>query len=261
MSQPSNTFIAGNLAVEVYDSEQAMGRAAAQRAAAVITDAITARGEARVVVATGNSQFEFVNALQDQPIDWGRVTVFHMDEYVGMDGDHSASFVRWIRERVEVPFHPARVEYIHGNAPDPEAECARYEVALREAPLDLVCMGIGENGHIAFNEPFEANVNDDRFIRIIELNDVSRRQQVGEGHFPSVADVPAQAMSLTVPALLSARVVQVCAPESRKAEAVAKTMSEPISNAVPSTYLRNCPHATLFLDPSSAGQIATPAGN
>lgn len=255
MPQPTTTFTAGELPVEVYASEREMGIAAAERAAATIRDAVSRNGQARVVIATGNSQFAFVEALRDQDIPWSQVTAFHMDEYVGIDANHTAAFRRWIRERIEEPFSPAAVHYIEGDAPDAEAEAARYEALLREAPLDLVCMGIGENGHLAFNEPNVADFDDDRWARIITLTDESVQQQVGEGHFPDEASTPRTAISLTIPALLSATAVQVCTPERRKAAAVAATVSQEISPAVPSTKLREAPHATLFLEPESAGLL------
>lgn len=254
----ARAFTAGELSVEVYDTEASMGRAAADRAAAIIREAVAERGAARVVIATGNSQYAFTDALRDEDVPWGSVTVFHMDEYVGIDDDHLASFQRWIRERIADRFEPARVEYISGHG-DPEQEAARYEALLREAPLDLVCMGIGENGHLAFNEPHEARFDDERWARVIELTPESRRQQVGEGHFPTPDDVPKQAVSLTIPALLSARHVQVCAPEERKAEAVHATVNAPITNACPATVLRESGHARLFLDSASASRLDAPA--
>ncbi|WP_217427975.1 glucosamine-6-phosphate deaminase [Microlunatus speluncae] len=253
MSAPITTIF-DQLAVEVHPDEASMGAAAAERAASVINTALAERGLARVVIATGNSQYAFTDALVRQDIDWSRVTVFHMDEYVGIDADHPASFQRWIRERIEDKVQPARVDYIRGQG-DAEAEADRYEAVLREAPLDLVCMGIGENGHLAFNEPYQADFDDQRWVRIITLTEESRRQQVGEGHFPDIASVPATAISLTVPALLAATRVQICAPESRKADAVHATLTAPISNACPATILRRTAHATLFLDPDSASRL------
>ncbi|MFB9475736.1 glucosamine-6-phosphate deaminase [Nonomuraea salmonea] len=258
MSTPLTRFTADSLPVEVHPSEADLGRAAAERAAATIRDAVARRGTARVVIATGNSQYAFTDALREQGIPWDRVTVFHMDEYVGIAADHPASFRRWIKERIEDPFAPAAVHYIDGNAPGPEAECARYEAELRTLPLDLVCMGVGENGHLAFNEPHQARFDDDRWARVITLTQRSREQQVGEGHFATVADVPETAISLTVPALLAAASVQVCVPEQRKATAIAATLTEPISPACPATILRRTSHATLFLDPDSAGKLDLP---
>lgn len=244
-----------SLEVEVHPDEPAMGAAAAHRAAEVIRSAIAARGSARVVLATGNSQYAFTDALTRETVDWSRVTVFHMDEYVGLADDHPASFQRWIRERVADRLRPATVHYISGEG-DPEVEAARYEAELRAAPLDLVCMGIGENGHLAFNEPGEADFEDPRWATIITLQDASRRQQVGEGHFPDLESVPERAISLTVPALLSARVVQVCTPEARKADAVLATLTAPIDTSCPATILRRTPHARLFLEPASAARVS-----
>ncbi len=251
-------FTTDELEVRVFDDEAAMGRAAAVDAAARLRQAVAERGEARVVIATGNSQYAFTDALVDQEVPWQHVTVFHMDEYRGIDAAHPASFQRWIRERIQNRLHPLKVEYISGLG-DPQAEAARYESLLRAAPLDLVCMGIGENGHLAFNEPFDADFSDDRWARVITLTPESRSQQVGEGHFPTVDDVPAQAISLTIPALTSARWVQICAPESRKADAVRATLHEEVSEAVPSTFLRRVSGATLYLDAASASGLGSAA--
>lgn len=252
-----HAFTAGKLSVEVHDTESSMGESAAAQASAIIREAVAERGAARVVIATGNSQYAFTDALRHEDVPWGSVTVFHMDEYVGIGDDHTASFQRWIRERIADLFAPARVEYISGYG-EPEQEAARYEALLREAPLDLVCMGIGENGHLAFNEPHEARFDDERWVRVIALTPESRRQQVGEGHFPTPEDVPEYAISLTIPALLSARRVQICAPEARKAEAVYATVNAPITTACPATILRETGHARLFLDASSAGRLDAP---
>lgn len=250
----SRSFTADALNVEVHDSEQAMGVAAAAQASEVIREAVRQRGEARVVIATGNSQYAMVAALLQHELPWDAITVFHMDEYVGIDADHPASFQRWIRERIEEPAHPRRVEYISGQG-DPEAEARRYDGLLRAAPLDLVCMGIGENGHLAFNEPFDTDFTDERWARVITLTPESRRQQVGEGHFPTIDDVPPQAITLTVPALTSARAIVVCAPEERKADAVKKSLELEVSPTVPSTFLRTIPQATLYLDAASSSLI------
>ncbi|MFI6831836.1 6-phosphogluconolactonase [Kribbella sp. NPDC050241] len=241
-----------DLRLEVFADTADMAAAAAAGTAEVLSRAVAERGAARVVIATGNSQLAFVTALAGYDVPWSQVTVFHMDEYVGIDANHPASFRRWIAERIAEPFGPARVEYIDGETPDVDAECARYEALLRESPIDLTCMGIGENGHLAFNEPGQAEFDDPRWVKPITLTPESLHQQVGEGHFPDVASVPPTAISLTVPALLSARVVQVVAPEQRKAAAVRNTLTLPIDAACPSTILRRTPHAKLYLDAASA---------
>ncbi|MFI5958930.1 6-phosphogluconolactonase [Cryptosporangium sp. NPDC051539] len=247
-------FTADQLPVEVHDSEDAMGATAATLAAGFLRDVVEERGQARVVIATGNSQYAFTDALADERVPWDRVEVFHMDEYVGIDDRHPASFQRWIRERIEQRFAPARVHYLSGEG-DPRAVADRYEQELRAAPLDLVCMGIGENGHLAFNEPGDADFDDERWARVVRLTAESRRQQVDEGHFPDPRSVPELAISLTIPALLSAERVQVCVPEQRKAQAVRAALTDEIGPACPATVLRRTPHARLLLEPTSAALL------
>lgn len=240
----------------VVDTAAELGRAAARHTAELIRRRAGEQGSVRMIVATGNSQLRFIRALREETdVPWNAVTVFHMDEYIGIRAEHSASFQRWIKENVAGPLSPAQVHYIDGNVDDVEAESRRYEALLREAPLDLVCMGIGENGHIAFNEPYRADFNDAQWVRVIELDDQSRKQQVGEGHFPTVDDVPRYALSLTVPALLAPAAVQVCVPEQRKAVAVRSALNDPISVACPATILREHPNAVLFLDRGSSSLL------
>jgi glucosamine-6-phosphate deaminase len=248
----------GELDVEVHPDRASLGARGAQLARECLVRAISERGSARMIAATGNSQFDLVAALAGEPIPWDKVTVFHMDEYIGLDEDHPAGFRRWIRERIEVPLHPHHVEYIHGDAPDADAECTRYESALRSAPIDLVLMGIGENGHLAFNEPFVSDFDDPRWVREIRLDDVSRQQQVGEGHFPDVASVPATAISLTIPALLSPGVLVVSVPEKRKAAAVRAALTGPVGTDCPASVLRTSSRATLLLDTDSASGLDLP---
>ncbi|HEX3815178.1 MAG TPA: glucosamine-6-phosphate deaminase [Mycobacteriales bacterium] len=249
-------FTVDKLRVRILGSVAEVGTTAAATTAETIRRAVAERGAARVILATGNSQLAFIAALRaESNVPWDSVTVFHMDEYVGVDADHPASFQRWIGGNVADRFHPAAVHYLQGDTADPEQEALRYEKLLRAAPLDLVCMGIGENGHIAFNEPFQADFADERWVRVIELDDRSRKQQVGEGHFRTVQDVPRSAISLTVPALLAPAAVQVTAPEARKAEAVRAALTGPVSNACPATVLREHPNADLFLDRDSAALL------
>lgn len=253
------TLTAGALAVRIHPTAAEMGRDAARQVAQVLRTAIAEKGSARAILATGNSQFPLIEALADPEADWGvdwsKVTAFHMDEYVGIDDDHTASFRRWMRERVVGLLGVRDMNYIDGDAPDAAVECDRYEALLKAAPIDLTCMGIGENGHLAFNEPHEADFDDPRWAKVITLEEKSRAQQVGEGHFPDIPSVPAQAISLTIPALLSAGTVVVCAPEARKAEAVRATVNDEISTDCPATVLRRNGHATLYLDAEAAGKL------
>ena len=248
-------FQVDDLQVRVHDSPGELGVAAARNTAEVLRDAVRRNGTARVVLATGNSQLDFVAALAGEEVPWPAVTVFHMDEYVGIGAEHPASFRRWITERIDRPLRPGRVELVQGDAPDVAAECHRYQELLRAAPVDLVCMGIGENGHLAFNEPGVADFADREWVKVIVLDERSRRQQAGEGHFPDPRMVPERAVTVTIPALLSARHVQVVVPELRKAPAVRATLRDPVSPACPATILRRQPHATLWLDRESASLL------
>src|SRR5207244_199518 len=206
-------------------------------------------------LATGNSQLDFLAALSTEDVDWSRVTCFHMDEYVGMAADHPASFRRYLRERVDERMHPRVFHYIDGDAPDPEAECARYAALLSEHPVDLVCLGIGENGHLAFNDPPVADFDDPLDVKVVALDDTCRRQQVGEGHFGSVDVVPSNAITVTIPALLRSRVVLAIVPEARKRDPVRRALTGPVDTSCPASILRTKPHATLYLDEDSAAGI------
>jgi glucosamine-6-phosphate deaminase len=235
-----------------------MARAAADQAAGVLRTAVAARGAAHAMFATGNSQIAFVEALVGATPDvpWDRIVVFHMDEYVGIGPDHPASFQRWIGERIVEPTGPLAAHYIDGLAP-PDAECERYAALLVAHPLDLCCLGIGENGHLAFNDPPVADFNDDRDVKVVVLDAACRRQQVGEGHFAGTDDVPEQAVTVTIPALLRAKRVLAIVPEARKAAPVRATLEGPVTTACPASILQRTPHATVFLDADSARLLSS----
>lgn len=244
------------MAAMVFEDDRALGHAAAAHTAGVLTAAVRNHGKARVIIATGNSQLTFVEALRKHSeIPWEKITVFHMDEYIGISAGHPASFRRWLREKIVEPFVPETMHYLNGDAEDAEAECRRYEALLKEAPIDLVCMGIGENGHIAFNDPPVADFEDPVFAKVVELDEACRNQQVGEGHFPTMDDVPTHALSLTIPALLYPAVQQVVVPDRRKAEAVKGTVEGPIATSCPASILRRCASAQLYLDKESASLL------
>ena len=188
------------LSVKIFETPDELGRSAAADAARVLRQAIAAKGEARVIVATGASQFAFLAALAKEPdVDWSRITCFHLDEYLGMPDTHPASFRRYLRERVVAPLAPKHFEFVDGTAPDPEAECARVGALLRAKPIDVAFVGIGENGHLAFNDP-PADFTIDRAYIIVELDEPCRRQQLGEGWFKSLDEVPRRAISMSIPA-------------------------------------------------------------
>jgi glucosamine-6-phosphate deaminase len=245
------------LEVRIHPDLASLARAAADEAAGILREAVASRGVANAMFATGNSQIAFVDqlvtAVPDVP--WSDVVAFHMDEYVGVGPDHPAGFQRWIRERITERAHPRAVHYVDGLA-EPEAECERYAGLLRDHPLDLCCLGIGENGHLAFNDPGVADLDDPLDVKVVELDDACRRQQVGEGHFPDVSTVPARAITVTVPALLRARRVLAVVPDARKAAAVRAALEGPIGDACPASALRNAGGAVLHLDPGSAGLLA-----
>jgi glucosamine-6-phosphate deaminase len=252
----TQTRTVDRLTVEIFPDVAELARAAAHAAADALRAAITARGEANVMLATGNSQLVFLAELaQYRDVDWGRVTAFHMDEYVGLPPTHAASFQRYMRERVaaNVPFRA--FNYLQGDTGDAGQEAHRYTDLLRAHPLDLCCCGIGENGHLAFNDPPVADFDDPLDVKIVALEDASRRQQVAEGHFATIDDVPTHAITVTIPALLRARRVLAIVPERRKAAPVQAALEGPITTACPASYLRTQPHATLYLDADSASLL------
>ena len=245
------------LDVRVYNDLLALARAAALDAGAALRAAIAERGDANVMLATGNSQLVFLAELVTYAdVDWSRVTAFHMDEYVGLPPTHSASFQRYMRERVAANLAFTEFHYLRGDTGDAEAEARRYTDLLGTHPLDLCCCGIGENGHLAFNDPPVADFDDPLDVKVVALEEASRRQQVAEGHFASIADVPTHAITVTIPALLRARRVLAIVPEQRKAAPVQAALEGPISTACPASYLRTQPHATLYIDDESASLLA-----
>jgi glucosamine-6-phosphate deaminase len=248
------------LTVRVHPDQVALGAAAADDAARVINDAIGARGSASIMFASGNSQLSFLEALTGHTdVDWSRVVGFHLDEYCGLPAEHAASFRRYMRERIIDVVHPRVFHEIRGDARDPEGECDRYAALLREHALDLCCLGIGENGHLAFNDPPVADFDDPRDVKVVELDDACRRQQVGEGHFPSLDAVPGKAITVTIPALLRSGAVLAIVPEARKREPVRRALTGPIETACPASILRTRSNVTLHLDADSAAGIDEPA--
>lgn len=243
------------LPIQVYASNSDVGQAAAALASALINEAIQARGQANIILATGNSQLTFLESLRAAPaIDWSKVHVFHMDEYLGLDPDHPASFPRFLRVHFLDHLNPPAGAFypVLGMQPDPRRICQEYEALLRAHPADLCALGIGENGHLAFNDPPFADFNDRVWMKVVQLDEISRRQQVGEGHFPDLNAVPTHALTLTIPALLAARAVLAIVPEGRKAHAVQRALVGPVDPNCPASILRRNAHARLLLDRDSA---------
>jgi glucosamine-6-phosphate deaminase len=254
--QPLKTTQYDQLPVAIYGSNQDMGRAAALDARDIISRAIAEKGEANVILATGNSQLTFLAALRDLPgIDWSKISVFHMDEYLGLDPSHPASFPLFLRRHILDAVKPKAFYPVPGQPKNVEAACREYESLLRAHPADMVALGWGENGHIAFNDPPYALFNDPVWVKVIELAEASRRQQVGEGHFGSLAEVPTHAITLTIPALLAPKQILCIVPEARKADAVRACLTEPVSEKRPGSILRRVGHTRVYLDVESAGKL------
>ncbi len=250
----------GAAQVFVHGSVTEMADAAADQAAGIMRRAVDARGVAHVMFATGNSQLAFIDTLVSHRPDvpWNDTIVFHMDEYVGAGPDHPAGFGKWIRERIVERTNP-RAAYYVGGLGDAAEECRRYAGLLAQHPLDLCCLGIGENGHLAFNDPPVAQFDDPRDVKVVALDPACRLQQVNEGHFPQLASVPSHAITVTIPALLRATEVLAVVPESRKAEPVRAALTGPISARCPASALQSSPHASVHLEPASARLLPQPS--
>lgn len=245
-------FRVDSLRIEVHEDRRAMGEAAARLVAGRIGDVLASAPRVGLIFAAAPSQNEFLDALGREPgVDWVHVTAFHMDEYVGLGLDAPQSFARFLRERLFERVKPGRVHYLDGAA-DAEAEMARYSRLLEEEPPDITCCGIGENGHLAFNDPPFARLDDDRLVKLVTLDEVSRRQQVNDGCFEELARVPKEAITLTIPALLRAALVSCVVPGERKAKAVEEMLFGPVGPACPASFLRLHADATLFLERDSA---------
>ena len=255
MSTIKTQFKKENLFVRIYHDEQSAGEASALFVAEHLNNAIKSKGSANLVLATGASQFAFIEAIKKLDVNWSKITVFHLDEYIGLSATHPASFRKYLKEKIIDEVRPKKMYYINGDVEDIEGEIANYEKLLKEHPIDVACIGIGENGHIAFNEPHIADFNDPKLVKVVQLDDVSRNQQLGEGWFPTLADVPKEAISLTIPAMMNAKVISCMVPDKRKAEAVYNTLNAEISTDCPATILRQHPNTVLFLDKDSASRL------
>lgn len=252
MSAPA-TSAAGSLPVRVFPTRAAMGAAAAREAGEALRTALARQGAARVIFAAAPSQQELLDSLvAETGIDWSRVAAFHMDEYIGLPAAAPQRFARWLDERLflRLPFGA-----VHRIDPESfasaDACAADYAARLAAAPVDLVCLGIGVNGHIAFNDPPVADFHDRLAVKTVELDDVCRQQQVDDGCFPSFAAVPTHALTLTVPRLLDCAQMVCVVPGPAKREAVRRTLHDPIGEACPATALRGHPRCTLYLDAES----------
>lgn len=249
-------FTVDLLSVKIYRTRAELGAAAAEAAAGKLRELLAQKERVAVIFAAAPSQNEFLDALSAAPgLDWGRVTAFQMDEYLGLPEGAPQSFGYYLRERLFEKVRPGCVHLLNGNAASPAEECRRYAQLLRNNPPDLVCLGIGENGHIAFNDPPVADFADPEAVKVIELEESCRRQQVNDGCFPSLAQVPVKAMTLTVPTLVAAPWLYCMVPGATKREAVERTLMGKISRDCPASILRTHQGAALFLDAASAALL------
>ena len=248
-------FYKDKLKVRIFENPEKLGETAAFSVAEKLFQTIAEKGYANLVLATGASQFEFLNHLQKHKIDWKKITVFHLDEYKGMADTHPASFRKYLKERILENVQPKQAYYLEGDAVDVDAAVLNYENLLKKHPIDVACIGIGENGHIAFNDPPVADFNDTGLVKVVELDEACRRQQLGEGWFPKFEDVPTHALTLTIPAIMSCKHISCVVPDERKAEAVKNTINAEISKSCPATILRSHPNTILYLDKYSASKL------
>lgn len=233
-----------------------LGKEAGANAARAIRYAITERGMANIILATGTSQFETLSQLTAEgDIDWSKVVMFHLDEYIGLPITHPASFRKYLKERFLAKVPPLRAAFLIDGEADPEAECDRLGKLISTHPIDVALVGIGENGHLAFNDP-PADFDTERPYLVVDLDDQCVQQQFGEGWFPSLDDVPRKAISMSVKQIMKSKHIICSVPDRRKAVAVKNSVENQVSNIYPASILQTHQHCTIYLDPSSAALLS-----
>jgi glucosamine-6-phosphate deaminase len=252
MVAATNFFCVDDLSVQVYNSQVEMAQDVAEITQRYLQAILNEKGNATILLATGNSQLQFLDILIAlDGLDWSQITCFHLDEYLGIYAEHSASFRHYLHEKVEVRVKPKEFHYIQGDTLQPLAECDRYTKLLQAQPIDLCCLGVGENGHIAFNDPSVADFHDPYSVKLVKLDDINRQQQVNTGYFPDINSVPQYAFTLTIPMICSAKKIICLAPDKRKAKVVKQVLQGEVNPNCPVSILRKQPQATLFLDSDS----------
>ena len=239
--------------IKILETKNEMGKAAAEKAARILTDIIKEKGEATFIVATGASQFEFLENLTSiSSIDWSKTTMFHLDEYVSIPETHPASFRKYLKERLVNKVNPGSVNLIKGDAENPELECERLDKIIKQKKIDVAFVGIGENGHLAFNDP-PADFDTEKAYLVVELDDACRKQQLGEGWFKSFDEVPKRAISMSIKQIMKSKNIICTVPDSRKAQAVKDCFEgQDISAKHPSSILKNHKNCFVFLDEKSS---------
>jgi len=250
-------FSVDALTVRLYDRADELTTDAAKITQRYLQNRLARQDTATVILATGNSQIEFLATLVNLgEIDWSRIVFFHLDEYLGIDANHPASFRRYLCERVEKQVNSAAFNYIEGDTVQPLVECDRYTKLLLSQPIDLCCLGLGGNGHLAFNEPSVADFQDPHYMKLVKLELPTRQQQVNQGYFTEIEAVPQYAFTLTIPAICLAKKIFCFALGKHKATAVRQTLEGTIATSCPATILRNQAQATLFIDADSASLLS-----
>ena len=244
-----------SLSLFIYDTLEEMGKASARHVADTLNQIINDKGNARLILATGTSQFYFLEQLQKEVLPWDKITVFHLDEYVGIADNHPASFRKYLKTRILDHVKPKKVFYLNGDAPSIHNEIKRYSNALSKHPINLACIGIGENGHLAFNDHGVANFNDSQLVKSVFLDQKCRQQQYNEGWFDTLEAVPKEALTLTIKAIMNVERISCITPETRKAKAVQDALEGVISEACPASILRRHSNAFLFLDLAAAAKL------
>lgn len=248
-------LIKDNLKVRVFENRTLMGESVAVAVSEKINELLKTQPFVNVIFGAAPSQNEFFASLIKMDVEWSRVNAFHMDEYINLGADAPQGFGNFLKERLfeKVPFNTAN--YLNGNLEDPEQECLRYAALLAQYKTDIVCLGIGENTHLAFNDPHVADFNDPFLVKVVDMDEKCRMQQVNDGCFNSIEEVPTHALTLTIPALMIAPYAFCTVPSEKKADAIYHTLTEEISAKFPSTKLRVHPNAILFLDEKSSIRI------
>ncbi len=250
------TIQADKLKVNIYDTRKALGEEAAKEFTARVKQLLQTKSEINIVFAAAPSQNEFIHVLaNNKEIEWGRINACHMDEYMGLDPEAPQGFGNFLRDRLFEKQQFKSVNYLKGDVSNIDEECKRYAGLLKQFPTDIVCMGIGENGHIAFNDPHVAFFDDPELVKVVELDEKCRRQQVNDGCFKSLEKVPTHALTLTIPALAAADCIFCMVPGSTKAQAVFDTVTGDISEKCPASILKIHNNATLYTDMDSAAKI------
>ena len=240
----------------IYKRKQEMGAAAAASAAEVIKETIENKGRSNIILATGTSQIEMLkNLVTADQIDWSKVTMFHLDEYIALGAEHPASFRKFLKERFvdKVPGLKA-VHFVNGDADDPQAECQRVSALIAAHPVDVALIGIGENGHLAFNDP-PANFETEEPFIVVELDERCRKQQLGEGWFETLEQVPKQAISMSIRQIIKSACLIVTVPDRRKAEAVRNALEEQITPMCPASILQDHKNCKIFMDAEAASLL------